>query len=311
MKYENPRPVYPNELYHHGIRGQSWGVQNGPPYPLSKAEHRAVIRQQKREAKAERKANKANFKNATRELEMVGYKAYMTKQMADGAARKSARSNAKSYKGEKYSAKASERASNAKATAKEAKFWRDRYNEALNNYRAAAEKAGKKVRYDDSDKSLFKAFNREYNSGGVVGASALGQFTGGILGNIAATAMSAKVGGNRRDAYLDSVRRSAERSAAKAEYKARHAKPTTKQSGSASVQRSATSEKNAIMNEMTRRFGNSEKNKAALADLKNILKTTKGTHDKEFGISTYVTPYGIFDVHYGQNGKIYNVSFDD
>ena len=24
------------ELYHHGIKGQKWGVQNGPPYPLSK-----------------------------------------------------------------------------------------------------------------------------------------------------------------------------------------------------------------------------------------------------------------------------------
>lgn len=25
-----------NELYHHGILGQKWGVQNGPPYPLSR-----------------------------------------------------------------------------------------------------------------------------------------------------------------------------------------------------------------------------------------------------------------------------------
>lgn len=23
-----------NELYHHGILGQKWGIQNGPPYPL-------------------------------------------------------------------------------------------------------------------------------------------------------------------------------------------------------------------------------------------------------------------------------------
>ena len=24
----------PSELYHHGIKGQKWGVRNGPPYPL-------------------------------------------------------------------------------------------------------------------------------------------------------------------------------------------------------------------------------------------------------------------------------------
>lgn len=27
------------ELYHHGIKGQKWGVQNGPPYPLSENSH--------------------------------------------------------------------------------------------------------------------------------------------------------------------------------------------------------------------------------------------------------------------------------
>ena len=25
-----------NELYHHGIEGQKWGVKNGPPYPLDR-----------------------------------------------------------------------------------------------------------------------------------------------------------------------------------------------------------------------------------------------------------------------------------
>ncbi len=24
----------PSELAHHGIKGQKWGVKNGPPYPL-------------------------------------------------------------------------------------------------------------------------------------------------------------------------------------------------------------------------------------------------------------------------------------
>ena len=35
-----------NELYHHGIDGQRWGVTHGPPYPLSRSEHRAVVKSQ-------------------------------------------------------------------------------------------------------------------------------------------------------------------------------------------------------------------------------------------------------------------------
>lgn len=40
-----------HELYHHGIRGQKWGKQNGPPYPLTKhsaAERKAALDKSKR-----------------------------------------------------------------------------------------------------------------------------------------------------------------------------------------------------------------------------------------------------------------------
>lgn len=37
MTYKAMEP-YADELYHHGIRGQKWGVRNGPPYPL-KGDH--------------------------------------------------------------------------------------------------------------------------------------------------------------------------------------------------------------------------------------------------------------------------------
>lgn len=44
---------YLNELYHHGILNQKWGVRNGPPYPLSggqysKSEKQAVYKEQKK-----------------------------------------------------------------------------------------------------------------------------------------------------------------------------------------------------------------------------------------------------------------------
>lgn len=30
------RRMQNNELYHHGVKGQKWGVRKGPPYPLTK-----------------------------------------------------------------------------------------------------------------------------------------------------------------------------------------------------------------------------------------------------------------------------------
>ena len=46
------QPIRPDELYHHGILNQKWGVRNGPPYPLrggsySQAEKRAIYKQRK------------------------------------------------------------------------------------------------------------------------------------------------------------------------------------------------------------------------------------------------------------------------
>lgn len=34
------------ELTHHGIKGQSWGVRNGPPYPLDQKTHNSVVNNQ-------------------------------------------------------------------------------------------------------------------------------------------------------------------------------------------------------------------------------------------------------------------------
>lgn len=37
-----------NELYHHGIDGQRWGVRHGPPYPLDRADHNKVVEKSKK-----------------------------------------------------------------------------------------------------------------------------------------------------------------------------------------------------------------------------------------------------------------------
>lgn len=50
-KYESQ---YSDELMHHGIKGQQWGKQNGPPYPLDREEHMAVI-SSSRDSKAQAK----------------------------------------------------------------------------------------------------------------------------------------------------------------------------------------------------------------------------------------------------------------
>lgn len=43
-----------NELYHHGVEGQKWGVKNGPPYPLKKSTSQKVG-----EKRAQRRINYA------------------------------------------------------------------------------------------------------------------------------------------------------------------------------------------------------------------------------------------------------------
>lgn len=53
----------PNELYHHGIKGQKWGDKNGPPYLLGASSHSSSERKEgtsgwSNKAKKEYKASK-------------------------------------------------------------------------------------------------------------------------------------------------------------------------------------------------------------------------------------------------------------
>lgn len=317
MRYENPRPVYPNELYHHGILGQHWGETNGPPYPLGSGAHNRVVRQGRAERKAarmEKRENKAAFRDAQNDLYRTAYHTYYAKSLAKGANRKAEKSAMKAYKGEKQAAKASERAANAKYENKRADFWQKQYKEKLANYRKAAEKAGKKAKFDESDFSIRRAAGQAMRAN--TSASIAGQAFGGILGNLVMTAVTAHGTGNRLSEY----RRNAERTAGfgkttsnKSNNSPKHTgnnKTNAKAASSGTGSRSAASEKNAIMKEMTSRFGNSEKNRAALAELKTMLKTTKGEYNKNTETTTYVTQYGIFDVYPGPNGTM-RVAFND
>lgn len=31
--WKSPRPIYPNELYHYGVKGMHWGIRRYQPYP--------------------------------------------------------------------------------------------------------------------------------------------------------------------------------------------------------------------------------------------------------------------------------------
>lgn len=55
-----------DELYHHGIKGQSWGVENGPPYPLNAAGKRKFRERLKARMKQGTEAAKRKISEASR-----------------------------------------------------------------------------------------------------------------------------------------------------------------------------------------------------------------------------------------------------
>lgn len=55
-----------NELVHHGIKGQQWGVRNGPPYPLDEKKSAAI----KKSSSKEKQVQKSR-ELSTSELEAI------------------------------------------------------------------------------------------------------------------------------------------------------------------------------------------------------------------------------------------------
>ena len=56
------RRLRDDELQHHGIKGQEWGVKNGPPYPLDKKEskkyYKTIKKSEKQQENLQKKSDK-------------------------------------------------------------------------------------------------------------------------------------------------------------------------------------------------------------------------------------------------------------
>lgn len=58
-------------LQHHGIKGQRWGVTNGPPYPLSLKEHMAVLKKHREARQEENRIKKKNKVAKTMDVDKI------------------------------------------------------------------------------------------------------------------------------------------------------------------------------------------------------------------------------------------------
>lgn len=77
-----------SDLTHHGIDGMKWGHRNGPPYPLSKAQHNKVINAVHKVAKIAESANERRDRKADKKLEKKMAKDAQKRLKANVAAEK-------------------------------------------------------------------------------------------------------------------------------------------------------------------------------------------------------------------------------
>lgn len=76
-------------LQHHGIKGQRWGVENGPPYPLSLKDHMAVLKKHREEKEEENRIKKKNKIAKTMDVDKIyrNRKLFTNQELEDAVTR--------------------------------------------------------------------------------------------------------------------------------------------------------------------------------------------------------------------------------
>lgn len=99
-----------NELYHHGIDGQKWGIRHGPPYPLDRADHNKVVEKSEKASKKRHLSYRGSRKYAKRMSDKdlndtidrlqreETYRRLVSKEKSDKKAAKAAKKEAKEAK---------------------------------------------------------------------------------------------------------------------------------------------------------------------------------------------------------------------
>jgi len=98
---------FSTELYHHGIKGQKWGVQNGPPYPLDYNDHTAA---EKRAMKKDAKSIRNSLNRLDQDRAQLTADAIATRNKAANYVLKAAKAETKgkTSKTEEYLLKAND-----------------------------------------------------------------------------------------------------------------------------------------------------------------------------------------------------------
>ncbi len=73
MKEKLTENTYNAELMHHGIKGQKWGVRNGPPYPIDRADkHDTIVKDAIESGEVSKKINREKQLRHTQDQHLPG-----------------------------------------------------------------------------------------------------------------------------------------------------------------------------------------------------------------------------------------------